>query len=159
MGSGGPLQPFPPPKSPSFPCECSALKVIYRLSIPRGMPRLSASSPGPGSSPTPAKRQQGIQEAEARVMPTKRDRPYEILPDEPTGVSPIMTVSAKHTRSFPSGTSVESRLLPWQCGSWMQADEQRPPPRRAKKAASQVTNWLSDRSFRLLLPLLPKLSD
>jgi hypothetical protein len=56
-------------------------------------------------------RQQGIQEAEA-----KRDRPYEILPDEPRVCRAIMTVSAKRTRSFPSRTSVESRLLPWQCG-------------------------------------------
>src|ERR1700730_10195493 len=85
MGSGEPLLPFPPHrKSPRFPCECKLavspsldriggigafvrLKVILkRLSIPRGMSRLSAPSPGPEVLPTPAKRQQGIQVAEAR---------------------------------------------------------------------------------------------
>jgi len=44
--------------------------------------------------------------------------------------------------------------------AWMQADEQRPPPRRAKKAASRGDQLaFYDRSFRLLLPLLQKLSD
>ena len=71
MGSGEPLLPFPPPEIAAFPLRMQGafvrLKVILkRLSIPRRMPRLSAPSPGPEVLPTPAKRQQGIQVAEAR---------------------------------------------------------------------------------------------